>query len=527
MTGRLRRWIGPELRGERVEQDRASDRSPRLIPPIEAVLAAIGCSVGSLCLPIDAFGWRRDTPAMPDQPREPAPKTSDDDQLVRQPVERVVVVGAGIAGLTAAYALGQAGVECVVVEARARVGGRLHTVELAGTPVDLGGSWIHHPVGNPLRAIADRLGVKCVAADPLPGLVGFDCSQDRRLTQDDMDICLRLLFEDFPAAVEHLQHEAGADESMAEAIESFLADLALPPAQHRQIRQALRSEIESESADLTERQSVRWMWNETEYDGGFFGEVPVGGYRSLITPLAAALAILLRFDVDEIAVINDSVRVTSTDGRIEWCSHVVVTVPLGVLKDSRPSFVPPLPHDHRQAIDRLGFGRFEKVALAFAEPFWRTAQLPQLMLLPPDPDEGAVWVFDLGEATPHPVLTAQIPHSAAHHVLDNTADQAVQWILRLLSRAVGGPCPDPIAAAVTTWANDEYSRGSYSHIPPGASPSDADLLGQPVHGRVLFAGEHTQSERLVYTDGAFASGTREARRLLKDPTGSLGALIDP
>jgi monoamine oxidase len=65
------------------------------------------------------------------------------------PVERVVVVGAGIAGLTVANALAHGGVECVVVEARDRIGGRLHTVDLARSPVDLGGSWIHTPIGNP------------------------------------------------------------------------------------------------------------------------------------------------------------------------------------------------------------------------------------------------------------------------------------------------------------------------------------------------------------------------------------------
>ena len=431
---------------------------------------------------------------------------------------RVVVVGAGISGIAAARTLHDAGVDCLIVEARDRIGGRLHTVDLAGTPVDLGGSWIHHPIGNPLRAQADRLGVECIEADPLPGLVGYDCAEGRRLSADEMDTCLRVMFEDFPEAVKQLQAEAnaqtGADSPMAPAIETYLADLALPPAQHRQLRQAIRSGIESESADLTERQSLQWMWHELEYDGGFFGDVPVGGYERLVTPLAADLPIRLGFEVEEIAVIDDGVRVTSTDGRVEIGSHVVVTVPLGVLKDGRPRFVPPLPDNHRDAIDRLGFGYFEKVSLAFAEPFWRAMGLPQLMILPPDPDEGALWAFDLGPDTPHPTLTTLVPHSAAHHILGGTPDEAVEWILDLLSQAIGRPCPAPLASAVTSWASDPYSRGSYSHIPPGATPYDADRLGQPVHGRVLFAGEHTQSERLVYVDGAMASGIREAQRLL-------------
>src|SRR5690348_16729429 len=76
---------------------------------------------------------------------------------VAGPVERVVVVGAGIAGLTVANALAHAGVEYVVLEARDRIGGRLHTVDLAGSPVDLGGSWIHMPTGNPMSAFARQI----------------------------------------------------------------------------------------------------------------------------------------------------------------------------------------------------------------------------------------------------------------------------------------------------------------------------------------------------------------------------------
>src|SRR5262245_42665098 len=95
------------------------------------------------------------------------------------PPGRVVVVGAGIAGLTVANALAHAGVECVVVEARGRVGGRLHTVDLAGSPVDLGGSWIHMPGGNPMRAFAELAGVPCRSADPVPEVAGFDRGQGR------------------------------------------------------------------------------------------------------------------------------------------------------------------------------------------------------------------------------------------------------------------------------------------------------------------------------------------------------------
>jgi len=66
-----------------------------------------------------------------------------------------------------------------------------------------------------------------------------------------------------------------------------------------------------------------------------------------------------------------------------------------------------------------------------------------------------------------------------------------------------------------------YSAGAYTHI-PGASPADADLLGEPIGGRLLFAGEQTQSTRLAYADGAMTSGIREAKRLLGRPGVRLG-----
>jgi monoamine oxidase len=56
--------------------------------------------------------------------------------------------------------------------------------------------------------------------------------------------------------------------------------------------------------------------------------------------------------------------------------------------------------------------------------------------------------------------------------------------------------------------------GAYSHVPPWADPAMLDLLGEPVGGRILFAGEHTQSERTGYADGAYSSGLRAAGQLL-------------
>ena len=443
---------------------------------------------------------------------------------VAGPVERVVVIGAGIAGLTIANALTHGGIECVVVEARDRIGGRLHTVSLAGSPVDLGGSWIHTPIGNPMRAFADQAGVRCRSANPLPELAGFDCGEGRRLSAAEVAESLSMQLEGFPQAKGRLLAGLGPDASAADGIEAFVAGAGLAPGPARRARQALRALVEGESADLAERQSLRWMWNEMEYEGHYFGDVPEGGYRRLVEAMAAGVDLRLGVDVAEIACSAGGVRVRSADGSFEDGSHVVVTVPLGVLKRGAPHFRPALPADRLTAIERLGFGRYEKVALRFEEPFWRTAGLPHAMIFPRDSGVPAVWAIGLDAFGAGPVLAFQVFHSAAGHVLGADPDDAARWALDLLADAVGRPCPAPAAVAVTSWANDRYSGGAYTHIPPGADPADADGLGEPIGGRLLFAGEHTQSTRMAYADGAMTSGIREAKRLLGQPSVRLGPI---
>ena len=330
--------------------------------------------------------------------------------------------------------------------------------------------------------------------------------------------------DDFPQARGRLLAELGPDASAADGIEAFVAGAGLAPGPARRARQALRALVEGESADLAERQSLRWMWNEMEYEGHYFGDAPEGGYRRLAEAMAAGVDLRLGVDVAEIASSAGGVRVRSADGTSEDGSHVVVTVPLGVLKRGALKFRPALPPDRLAAIERLGFGRYEKVALRFDEPFWRTAGLPHAMIFPRDSRAPAVWAIGLDAFGAGPVLVFQIFHSAARHVLGADPDDAARWVLDLLADAIGRACPAPAAVAVTSWANDRYSGGAYTHIPPGANPADADVLGEPIGGRLLFAGEHTQSTRLAYADGAMTSGIREAKRLLGQPSVRLGPI---
>lgn len=429
------------------------------------------------------------------------------------PVDRVVVVGAGIAGLAAASRLQAVGIAYVVLEARDRIGGRLHTIDLGGTPVDLGGEWIHHPVGNPLTTYCDQHGIARSPGDPMSSLSAYDLSERRRLDQNEVDRYARLESEAFWDAVAERGERWGSEATGRDAIEAYLADRRLAGVDARRVRQELLAEVEADAAGGVDSISARWMSISEEFDGPLFGDLARGGYRSVVNALAGGLDIRLDNEVVSVKVVPDGVRVTCVDGSVEAGSHTIVTVPLGVLKRRNLRFEPPLPAPTEKAVAALGFGRYEKIALRFKCAFWRDDGLSHLIVFPPDENEAGMWVFDLDAFGAGPVLCAHLFHSLTPYALDRSPSQAVEWLRGVLADVFGHPLPELVAASVTSWAKDPFTGGAYTHCAVGSDPSMLDLLGEPLHGRLLLAGEHTGSARYGYADGAYVSGLRAAERL--------------
>ena len=429
------------------------------------------------------------------------------------PVERVVIVGAGIAGLAAATQLTKAGTACVVLEARDRIGGRLHTIDLAGAAVDLGGSWIHHPIGNPMSALCDELGVARDAGDPIPSLSGYDQVEERRLGHDEIATYCKVESEAFWDAIGALEERLGPEANAHDAIEEHIAARGLDGAVARRTRQELRAEVEADAPGPVGDQSLSWLAMDEEFEGDLFGDLPRGGYASVVTALAPGIDVRLGTEVVSIDVQERGVSVICADGAVESGSHAIVTVPLGVLKRGGLRFSPALPDAVQGAVEKLAFGRYEKIALRFESPFWRDEGLSHLVVFPSGEDEPSMWIFDLDAFGAGAVLCAHLFHSLTPHALDQSHADAVDWLKDVLAGVFGHPVPEPIATVVTAWANDPFAHGSYSHCPLGADPSMYDVLAKPVHERILLAGEHTQCSRVGYADGAYVSGLRAAQQL--------------
>jgi monoamine oxidase len=426
-------------------------------------------------------------------------------------VTRVVVLGAGVAGLTAARLLHDAGVDCIVVEARDRVGGRVHTANLDGAAVDLGGAWIHGGEQNPLHQAARDAGLAVRAMDFLDpwNLAAFDEAASAWLSP------FSLAYHAWRADA-FLHDSRAGGESFAEALQRHLSESGLDADSLRVRKYILESSLELSYAVSPARLPANAAQFGRDFPGGDF--MIAGGYGALADNLARGL----RIELNQIArqIRRDSRGVSVETDRAKFhASHVIVTAPLGVLRHGAIRFLPELPPEKSAAMARIEVGLLEKVVLRYDRPFWadRNASPQNLFFLSETPGEYPFFV-DLTPVAGAPALAALIggdfAFSGLHAANPRKTLERIQEILgRMFPRTV----QEPRAMTVTRWRTDPYSLGAYSTPGLRTRPADFDSLAEPVDGRVLFAGEATSREYFGYVHGALASGIREARRLLGAP----------
>ena len=258
----------------------------------------------------------------------------------------VLVVGAGAAGIGAARELARLGRKFVIVEARQRSGGRLHTSAALGQPFDGGAAYIHFAETNPWTRIAEEAGV-----DPRGG---YRLWSGSRAFRDGVPL-------DMEAAARRASLMPRVNEAYEEVEERQDVSLA----------QALREE-EQEVRDLGRIQSQMAAGEDPEWvstsdwmrlEGGQNRLVP-GGYGALAVRTAAPLGVRHGVRVAAIDWSGQLVVATTSEGTIR-ARKAIVTVPVGVLKAGDIRFTPALPLEHARALDGLRMGALSKVALRF------------------------------------------------------------------------------------------------------------------------------------------------------------------
>ena len=449
---------------------------------IKAGLAAAGLGPAISALPGCGDAFDRS----PRQRRTAPPPTRTD--------ERILVIGAGIAGLAAASELRASGFgNVVVLEARDRIGGRIWTQQLAGAlPVDLGASWIHGVRGNPIADIARQSGIETRPTDWDNAVLHFHERGTPAPDTPDLDGFWALA-------------ERRPNASLRSVLNEYLETHALTTTQRRYLEHLLNTTVEHEyGADLADL-SLESVDGGSEYGGS--DVLFPGGYGQIVEALSDGLDVRLGQAVTAIDHTGAHIVATTAAGARFEADRVVVTIPLGVLRNGLVSFSPPLPPAKRRAIADLKMGVLNKTCLLFEDVFWEPG-VEAIGYVGADRGQWAE-TLSLHPYTGQPILM-MFNAGAYGAEIESLTDREIVAEATLALADMYGTAPQPTDALVTRWGSDPWTHGSYSYVPVGSSFARYATLGEPIGDRVFFAGEATDPDHPATVHGAFLSGVRAA-----------------
>ncbi len=415
----------------------------------------------------------------------------------------VLVIGAGVAGLSAAYHLKQAGVEATVLEARDRIGGRVWTDrDFADIPVEFGAELIHGrgPEVN-TWAWVEKLRLRTWHWNKL---------DDSMIRTEDGDW---LTMGQARAASADLDKTRSWElgevlpPRQDEDLGVYLRRIGFTSAQMRYVQRSFAN-AEGESLRFLNAAAHAQLFNDSAGDGDHSDHRILDGYDSYITRLAEGLDIRLGSPISAIHWWG-GVTVTTEAGERHRAEYAVVTLPLGVLQARRVRFDPPLPPHKKAALAGLKMGPVMKLVYRFEEPLL-------------DPAIGAIyargnppmwWSPSLGRGAGDVVWTAFLTGDYARELLPLGEEAALQRGLETLRGELGRPDLEYDKARWVNWPADDYALGGYSVCAPGHF-SARGKLAVPTPP-LYWAGEASAPHRLAATvHGAYFTGQRAADEVI-------------
>jgi monoamine oxidase len=414
-----------------------------------------------------------------------------------------LIIGGGIAGLTAARHLTEAGLRVTLLEARDRLGGRIYTHSTSEFPVELGAEFVH---GRPeeILALAAEGAVPIV---PVQGSfrrkINGEWAEAGNLMEKVDQLFARLPAEEPDESFQYYLDRSGEDDDIKQ--------------------QALRY-VEGFHAADPSLISARSLRRDSEAEEAIEGDHQyriASGYESLMRAVADRIDgklcdIVMNTAVHEIVWRQGQVIARASS--IEYqAPRAIVTLPLGVLKSNSVLLSPALP-EKQNAMSFLEMGPVVRVSLCFQEKFWkRDPDMAELSFLFTDDPQFPTWWAS--NPLPYPILTgwAAGPNARAHtgRGKDEIVASAVQSLARIMKIAEPELRRRMMGSFMHDWQADPFSRGAYSYAAVGGMDAAAKLA-EPVAGTLYFAGEATNADGYNGTvHGAIATGLRATKELLQ------------
>ena len=419
--------------------------------------------------------------------------------------KKIVVVGAGISGLSAAKKLSQYGVKVKVLEANNYIGGRIKTDWSFGNdaPFEVGAGWIHGPSSNnPTKKLADKLGCEYFLTND-DKVTTFD--EDGSEWGDERWEEVLNIWEKTLLKVDQ-KLEFNDKRNLRKAIE----DINPKALQYPGVLWAFSAYTEFSKGTSIEKVSAVYHDDDKAFPGA--DVIIKNGYSTLINNIAENLDIELDTKVTSINTNSGKAIEIQTDNKIYKCDFVICSVPLGVLKAKRIKFIPELPNEKKKSIEKIGFGSVTKIAHRFDEPFWDT----NIQYFGINTKEKGRWNYWLNYKTfskQNILLGLSVGDYAL--IADNLSEREKKDdSLSVLRNVWGKNISEPNKSISTNWSNDQNFLGAYSYPKAGAKPKDYENLSKPVNNKLFFCGEHTIFDYAATTHGALLSGLNVVEKII-------------
>lgn len=444
----------------------------------------------------------------------------------------VVVVGAGLAGLSAARKLAAAGKSVVVLEARDRVGGRTEGGTLDGHPIELGGTWLGEGHTEMYKLVSE-LGLATFPTWNDAGTLVLELvGKQSRLPPKKgatpklnpialVDLAQGLArYEKLARGVDPERPWAHprAVELDGQTYESWIRRNLRTPAGRSYFRVMAEALYSADSIDLSLLHTLFYTASNGDLetlaatDKGAQKDRVVGGSVLVSQRLAAGLDVRLGVPVIRVGQNEHGVTATSRDGKVYSGRRIIVALPPTLA--GRLEYAPVLPAWRDQLTQRVPAGTVVKCFASFSTPFWRDKGLNGQAIS----DNGPVKVtFDVSPPDAEiGVLLGFVEGGEARRWQRLSAPQRQTAVLGCFERYFGTEALKPVSYLEKDWSAEEFTRGCYgAGFGPGVWTSYGPVLRESV-GRIHWAGAEYATEWSGYMEGAVRSGRRTADEILAE-----------